>query len=49
MGRVKLDRAIVIGDLLVRRTDKRFYGNKHGSRMACDLPGAKVQDVLQWL
>eukprot|EP00061_Rhincodon_typus_P003488 g20215.t1 len=38
-------RAIVIGDSMVRGTDRRFFGPEQDSRMICCLPGARVRDV----
>ena len=38
-------RAIVIGDSIVRGTDRRFCGSERDSRMVCCLPGARVRDV----
>ena len=38
-------RALVIGDSIVRGTDRRFCGNERDSRLVCCLPGARVRDV----
>lgn len=44
-GRVEKSRAIVIGDSIVRGTDRRFCGGDRDSRLVCCLPGARVRDV----
>jgi len=46
-GGTKSTRTIVIGDSIVRGTDRRFCGCERDSRMVCCLPGARVQDVSQ--
>lgn len=44
-GRGERRRALVIGDSIVRGTDRRFCGNERDSRLVCCLPGARVRDV----
>ena len=48
-GRAKSKRAVVIGDSLVRGTDRRFRGRNRDSRMVVCLPGARVEDVSERL
>jgi len=40
-------RAIVVGDAIVRGTDRRFCGRERDSRMVVCLPGAGVLDVSE--
>ena len=54
-GRDRRKRAIVIGDSIVRGSDRRFCGGDRESRMVVCLPGARVrdvsdrvQDILKW-
>ena len=44
-GGRKKKTAVVIGDSMVRGTDRRFCGRDRDSRMVCCLPGARVRDV----
>jgi len=44
-GGRKKKTAVVIGDQMVRGTDRRFCGRDRDSRMVCCLPGARVRDV----
>ena len=44
-GKGESRRTIVIGDSLVRGTDRRFCGSERDSRMVCCLLGARVRDV----
>ncbi|MBY9153034.1 SGNH/GDSL hydrolase family protein [Pseudomonas aeruginosa] len=44
-GRGESGRALVIGDSIVRSTDRRFCGRRRDTRMVCCLPGARVHDV----
>ncbi|XP_067885187.1 ciliogenesis and planar polarity effector 1 isoform X3 [Heterodontus francisci] len=48
-GRKKSGTVIVIGDLMVRGSDRHFCGSKRDSRMVCCLPSAKVKDVMERL
>ncbi|XP_055522044.1 uncharacterized protein LOC129716197 isoform X1 [Leucoraja erinacea] len=43
--RPKAGKAIVVGDSIVRGTDRGFCGNRRDARMVCCLPGARIQDV----
>eukprot|EP00061_Rhincodon_typus_P007720 g29705.t1 len=44
-GRGENSKAIVIGDSMVRATDRRFCDTERDSQMVCYLPGARVRDV----
>ena len=44
-GRDRRRRTIVIGDSIVRGTDRRFCGADRESRMVVCLPGARVRDI----
>lgn len=46
-GRGERKRALVIGDSIVRGTDRRFCGRSVDSRLVCCLPGARVSDVSE--
>ncbi|XP_055498906.1 uncharacterized protein LOC129701618 [Leucoraja erinacea] len=43
--RPKAGKAIVVGDSIVRGTDRGFCGNRQDARIVCCLPGARIQDV----
>ena len=54
-GKEKKRRAVVIGDSIVRGSDRRFCGRSQETRMVVCLPGARVwdvservQDILKW-
>ena len=54
-GRDKKRRTLVIGDSIVRGSDRRFCGRQKDTRMVVCLPGARVrdvsdrvQDILEW-
>eukprot|EP00061_Rhincodon_typus_P007938 g30107.t1 len=47
--RVQSDRAILIGDSIVRGTDRKFCGRRTEARMVCCLPRARVKDVSERL
>eukprot|EP00061_Rhincodon_typus_P005627 g25380.t1 len=44
-GKGENRRAIVVGDSIVRGTDRQFCGRERDERMVCCLPGARVHDV----
>ena len=44
-GRRDENRALVLGDSIVRGADRRFCGADRESRMVCCLPGARVRDI----
>ncbi|XP_055521107.1 uncharacterized protein LOC129715270 [Leucoraja erinacea] len=46
-GREKKRRAIVIGDSILRGSDRRFCGRSQETRMVVCLPSARVSDVSQ--
>ncbi|XP_078253188.1 uncharacterized protein LOC144592470 [Rhinoraja longicauda] len=48
-GRLKSGRAVVVGDSIVRGTDRRFCGSRRDLRMVCCLPGARVQHITDRL
>ncbi|XP_062896362.1 uncharacterized protein LOC134342314 [Mobula hypostoma] len=54
-GRARKRRAVVIGDSIVRGSNRRFCGRSPETRMVVCLPGARVwdisdrvQDILKW-
>ncbi|XP_059810226.1 uncharacterized protein LOC132383348 [Hypanus sabinus] len=42
-------RAVVVGDSIVRGTERGFCSNRRGLRMVCCLPGARIQDITDRL
>ena len=45
VGKGRKSRVLVIGDSMVKGTDRRFCGKERDSRLVCCLPGARVNDV----